>query len=59
HRWSDLARNDRLISTMNNLVEIDLRTGEQVNYNMTTDKLIVPIPQIEIDLNSKLEQGFK
>ena len=33
-RWDDLARYDVLVSTMNNLVEIDLRTGNPVNYNM-------------------------
>jgi starch-binding outer membrane protein, SusD/RagB family len=57
-RWNDLARNGELISTMNNLREIDLRTGEFVNYNMTADKVIVPIPQTEMDLNRKLKQGL-
>lgn len=58
-RWNDLVRNDVLISTMNNLKEIDLRTGEFVNYNMTQEKRIVPIPQTEMDLNPKLgKQGF-
>lgn len=57
-RWNDLARNGVLISTMNNLRETDLRTNEFVDYNMTPDKVIVPIPQTEMDLNKKLRQGL-
>jgi starch-binding outer membrane protein, SusD/RagB family len=58
-RWNDLVRNGVIISTMNNLKEIDLRTGEFVKYNMTQDKIIVPIPQTEMDLNPKLgKQGL-
>lgn len=57
-RWNDLDRNGVLISTMNNLKEIDLRTGKVVNYNMTPEKRVVPIPQTEMDLNPKLVQGF-
>jgi starch-binding outer membrane protein, SusD/RagB family len=57
-RWNDLVRNNVIISTMNNLEEKDLRTGELVNYNMTAEKVIVPIPQTEMDLNRKLEQGL-
>ncbi len=58
-RWNDLVRNGVIISTMNNLKETDLRTGGFVNYNMTQEKLIVPIPQTEMDLNPKLgKQGF-
>jgi hypothetical protein len=43
---------------MNNLRETDLRTNEFVDYNMTPDKVIVPIPQTEMDLNKKLRQGL-
>jgi starch-binding outer membrane protein, SusD/RagB family len=57
-RWNDLDRNGVLISTMNNLKETDLRTGSFVNYNMTPEKRIVPIPQTEMDLNPKLVQGY-
>jgi hypothetical protein len=57
HRWDDLARHDRLISTMNNLVEIDLRTGSPVNYNMTEAKTLLPIPQQEMDRNPNLTQN--
>ncbi|WP_296344746.1 RagB/SusD family nutrient uptake outer membrane protein [Winogradskyella sp.] len=56
-RWDDLARYNLLVSTMNNLVEIDLRTGNQVNYNMTEAKTLLPIPQQELDRNPALEQN--
>lgn len=54
HRWDDLSRNNVLISTMNSLREIDLRTGNPVNYNMTEEKRFVPIPREEFDRNSAL-----
>lgn len=57
-RWNDLVRNGLAVSTMNNLMEIDLRTNQTINYNMTQEKLFVPIPQTEIDLNPSLFQGF-
>ncbi|AUS05058.1 RagB/SusD family nutrient uptake outer membrane protein [Pseudotamlana carrageenivorans] len=53
-RWDDLARYNQLVSTMNNLVEIDLRDGSTVNYNMTEDKIFLPIPQQELDRNPSL-----
>lgn len=56
-RWDDLARYDALISTMNTVVEIDLRTGNQVNYNMTEAKKLLPIPQQELDRNPALVQN--
>ncbi|MFT5249044.1 MAG: hypothetical protein ACJA1H_001662 [Glaciecola sp.] len=57
-RWNDLIRNGEAISTMNNLKERDLRTGQFVNYNMTNDKLFLPIPQTEIGINPSLIPGF-
>jgi hypothetical protein len=57
HRWDDLVRYNALVSTMNNLVEIDLRTGSQVNYNMTEAKILLPIPQQEMDRNPALIQN--
>lgn len=57
HRWDDLVRNNQLISTMNNLLEIDLRTGNAVNYNMTQAKILLPIPQQELDRNPELIQN--
>lgn len=56
-RWDDLARHDLLVSTMNDLIEIDLRTGNPVNYNMTEAKVLLPIPQQELDRNPKLVQN--
>ncbi len=54
HRWDDLSRNGVLISTMNDLREIDLRTGNAVNYDMTEEKRFAPIPREEFDRNSAL-----
>lgn len=56
-RWDDLARYNRLVSTMNNLNEIDLRNGSPVNYNMTEAKKLLPIPQQELDRNPALVQN--
>ncbi|WGH76930.1 RagB/SusD family nutrient uptake outer membrane protein [Tenacibaculum tangerinum] len=56
-RWDDLARYNVLVSTMNNLVEIDLRTNTTVNYNMTEAKKLLPIPQQELDRNPALVQN--
>lgn len=56
-RWDDLARFNRLVTTMNNLVEIDLRNGNPVNYNMTQAKILLPIPQQELDRNPALVQN--
>lgn len=53
-RWDDLARFNQLVSTMNSLVEIDLRDGSTVNYNMTEAKILLPIPQQELDRNPAL-----
>ncbi len=56
-RWYDLQRFGKLVSTMNNLVEIDLRTGKPTAYNMTEAKVLLPIPQNELDRNAALEQN--
>jgi hypothetical protein len=56
-RWDDLVRYNVAVSTMNNLVEIDLRTGSAVNYNMTEAKILLPIPQQELDRNPALVQN--
>ena len=55
HRWDDLSRNGVLIETMNSLNEIDLRTGNRVNYNMTEEKRFLPIPLRELDRNPALQ----
>jgi hypothetical protein len=56
-RWDDLIRFDQLLSTMNNLVEIDLRNGSPVNYRITEAQKLLPIPQQEMDRNPALIQN--
>ncbi len=56
-RWDDLVRHGVVVQVMNELQEIDLRTGEPFNYNMTEEKILLPIPQEEIDRNPNLEQN--
>lgn len=56
-RWDDLKRAGIAVEVMNALNEIDLRTNQRVNYNMTAEKLVLPIPQQEIDRNSALTQN--
>jgi hypothetical protein len=56
-RWDDLVRFNLAVSTMENLVEIDLRTNTPVNYNMTAAKILLPIPQQELDRNPNLVQN--
>jgi hypothetical protein len=53
-RWDDLVRYGVVVETMNNLNEIDLRTGQAVDYKMTEDKIFLPIPQQELDRNPAL-----
>nr|WP_321406380.1 RagB/SusD family nutrient uptake outer membrane protein [uncultured Carboxylicivirga sp.] len=56
-RWDDLVRYGVVVETMNNLNEIDLRTGQAVDYNMTEAKILLPIPQQELDRNPALVQN--
>jgi hypothetical protein len=56
-RWDDLRRYGRAEAVMNGLQEIDLRTNQRVNYNMTKDKELLPIPQQERDRNKQLGQN--
>lgn len=57
HRWDDLARYNLLVSTMSELEEIDLRTGNATEYIMTEAKILLPIPQTEMDRNPNLTQN--
>lgn len=57
HRWDDLVRYNQLVTTMNSLIEIDLRNGNPINYNMTQAKILLPIPQQELDRNPNLVQN--
>ena len=56
-RWNDLKRSSRAVEVMNNLVEIDLRTGEPKAFDMTESKMLLPIPQQEINRNPLLVQN--
>ncbi|MEP5366146.1 MAG: RagB/SusD family nutrient uptake outer membrane protein [Reichenbachiella sp.] len=53
-RWDDLVRFGEAVSTMSNLVEIDLRTGQAFDYPMDASKIFLPIPQEELDRNPNL-----
>jgi hypothetical protein len=54
HRWFDLKRTGRAIEVMNNAIGPD---GQKIGYNLTQNKLLWPIPQAELDKNSKLVQN--
>jgi hypothetical protein len=56
-RWDDLRRYNRAEAVMNGLQEIDLRNNQRVDYNMTKDKELMPIPQQERDRNKQLSQN--
>jgi hypothetical protein len=56
-RWNDLKRYNRAVTVMNNLNEIDLRTGSAKVYNMNADKQLLPIPQSERNRNPNLGQN--
>jgi hypothetical protein len=48
HRWFDLKRTGKAVSTMNAL---------GLGYNVDVNKLLLPIPQNELDRNPKLTQN--
>jgi hypothetical protein len=54
HRWYDLKRTGKAIDVMNNAVGPN---GENLGYNLTQDRLLWPIPQSELDKNTKLSQN--
>lgn len=54
HRWYDLKRTGRAIEVINNVKgENDIPLGYQLNEN----RLLWPIPQAELDKNTKLTQN--
>lgn len=55
HRWFDLKRTGRAIEVINNAKGPDGVTP--LGYNLTPNRLIWPIPQAEMDKNSKLVQN--
>ncbi len=56
-RWDDLVRYGKAVSTMNALKEMNLITGEYVEYNANQNTLILPIPIDELDRNPNLKQN--
>ena len=57
HRWDDLVRYGKAVSTMTTLQELNLITGKYVNYNANEKTLIIPIPITELDRNPNLVQN--
>lgn len=60
-RWNDLVRLNKLTTVMGNLKEYTLTCGggapALVNYGITEDKRLLPVPQSEINRNPKLTQN--
>ncbi|MGE5383615.1 MAG: RagB/SusD family nutrient uptake outer membrane protein, partial [Omnitrophica WOR_2 bacterium] len=54
HRWFDLKRTGRAIEVMSN---VKGPNGEALNYQPNENKLLWPIPQSELDNNTKLVQN--
>ena len=54
HRWYDLKRTGKAIDVMNNAVGPN---GEKIGYNLTNERLLWPLPQSELDKNTKLSQN--
>jgi hypothetical protein len=55
HRYFDLKRTGRAIDVINNAKGPDGVTS--LGYNLTPNRLLWPIPQAEMDKNSKLIQN--
>lgn len=53
HRWYDLLRTGRAVAVMNIQKDGD---GNSLNYNVTTNKLYLPIPQDEVDRNPNINK---
>jgi starch-binding outer membrane protein, SusD/RagB family len=63
-RWDDLVRFGVIVDVMNNLTEVKYTCGDgtpsapvPIEYNMTTNKILCPIPQLERDANPNLTQN--
>jgi hypothetical protein len=54
HRWYDLKRTGRAITVMNAATGVN---NENLGYQLTENRLVWPIPQAELDKNSKLVQN--
>jgi len=54
HRWYDLKRTGRAITVINNAIGPQ---GTVFGYNLNQNELLWPIPQAELDKNTKLVQN--
>jgi hypothetical protein len=54
HRWFDLVRTGKAIEVMNAQTG---GSGNNLNYNVQPHKLVMPVPQNQIDLNPRLDQN--
>lgn len=54
HRWFDLKRTGRAAEVMSKTID---HTGQPIGYVVTPERLVWPIPQAELDKNSKLVQN--
>ncbi len=54
HRWYDLLRTGKAITVMNAQKD---SYGHDINYNVQPYRLLMPIPQAQIDLNPLLTQN--
>ena len=54
HRWYDLKRTGRAIAVMNAMTGAN---NENLGYDLNEQRLLWPIPQAELDKNSKLTQN--
>ncbi len=54
HRWFDLKRTGRAIEVINSAKGAD---GQNLGYQLNQNRLLWPIPQTELDKNTKLTQN--
>lgn len=54
HRWFDLRRTGRAIPVMNAATGVN---DVKIGYNLSPERLVWPIPQAELDKNTKLVQN--
>lgn len=54
HRWFDLVRTGKAIEVMNAQVG---GSGNNLGYNVQPFRLLMPVPQNQIDLNPRLDQN--
>jgi starch-binding outer membrane protein, SusD/RagB family len=54
HRWFDLVRTGKAIEVMSAQKG---GLGNNLNYNVQPNRLIMPVPQNQIDLNTRLDQN--